>query len=360
MPNCWRRLNRLPPAEEKSFIERNTSLLERIDNAWKKNFSSYGTSTQSNWLLRLNSIYVEQAGEDTFFRLIYVKDELPDFYDKSVFFIQALLFNVSGEARLLMTCAYNKYAASERGNRHEITSIDLVSGNNGVKGVLFTRFGILVESVPMRKVKGQIVGINNSGYYYFLNDIKDEKLDLEPIPSWDFIPSIVKIPYIFIQASDCLVDENIPLRYSLQNAFDGDPSTSYVENTPDDLMEIDFAAFKNGLGWRGIVKKKIERVAIINGYAQSVDLYKKNNRIREFLVSGRQWNDLGVMEETIPDKLICKDNTLGYQFYLTDSQPVPSTISIISSFRGSVYNDTCLAELNIKTKEGWLFGEINE
>lgn len=352
MPNSWRRLNRMPPEEEKSFLERNTPLLEQIGDIWRKKINS---TSYSDWLLRLNSIYVEQAGEDTFLRLVYAKDETLDFYDKSVFFLQALAFNISGEAKLLMMSAYNGFVAHERyGNRKQITSIDLVRGKNGAKGVMLTSFQILEETSSRRKVKGQVAGIENRADYYSLSDLKEKELDVAKIDSWVWSPSITRIPYIFIQASDCLVDENIPLRYSLQNAFDGDPSTSYVENTRDDLMKIEIDHDY----------KKTEKVAIINGYAQSAGLYTQNNRIREVLVSGYQLNaERKVLEETVPAKWICKDNTLNVQMFQVPnalSNISISTIKISGIFRGTVYNDTCLAELNIKTEEGWLFGEIDE
>jgi hypothetical protein len=141
---------------------------------------------------------------------------------------------------------------------------------------------------------------------------------------------------IRITASDCLVDPNIPLRYSLQNAFDGDPSTSYVENTDDDLMEIYF----------GIDYGDIEAIAVINGYSQNDNSYKSNNRIKEI----EDDKGYGV-------KYYLKDNTLTFQILKPYGN---SFIYVTDLYKGTRYNDTCIAELNVKTKNGWLLGDINE
>jgi hypothetical protein len=87
---------------------------------------------------------------------------------------------------------------------------------------------------------------------------------------------------IRITASDCLVDPNVPLRYSLQNAFDGDPSTSYEENTDDDLIRLDLM-YAN--------YEKTKQITIINGYAQNMDLYTRNNRVKEISVETYQLNE---------------------------------------------------------------------
>jgi hypothetical protein len=154
-------------------------------------------------------------------------------------------------------------------------------------------------------------------------------------------------PDMRINASSCLIDPNIPLRYSLQNAFDGDPSTSYVENTENDLIELRF--YFPGLS---------EKIAIINGYAVNESLYKSNNRIKtitderfELLPDGRYSNAL------LGDNYNLQDSILKFQVldYVSNGY-----IWVTEIYKGEKYNDTCLAELNVKTDKGWLFGDINE
>jgi hypothetical protein len=145
--------------------------------------------------------------------------------------------------------------------------------------------------------------------------------------------SIGDAPMIRIESSSCLIDPDIPLRYSLQNAFDGDPATSYVENTEDDLMQI----------WVYIKSDDLIRCAIINGYAQNMTLYKNNNRIKSL------WVDNYTTE--------LHDNILSYQF-LNNAY---KCLYISDIFKGAKYNDTCLAEYNVYIREtGWLFGDIDE
>ena len=102
--------------------------------------------------------------------------------------------------------------------------------------------------------KGQIVGSNYTDFFkYNIND------DINNVWNNDGVT---------IQASHCLFDSKSPFKYSIQNAFDGNPATSYVENTEDDLMKIDV--------WLG---EAVEQMAIINGYASNEFLYKQLDNI---------------------------------------------------------------------------------
>lgn len=165
------------------------------------------------------------------------------------------------------------------------------------------------------KIKGQLAG--GCEMYFTKRNVDEE------------ISSARSKDEIKVDASPYLFDPKCPLRYSIQNAFDGDPATSYVENTEDDLMRIDV--------WLG---KVVDKMAIINGYAQNESLYKSNNRILE-----------------IANHFLLKDNILDYQYI-----PVRGTnIQFTGIYEGSKYNDTCIAELNFICSGGnYLFGEINE
>lgn len=94
-----------------------------------------------------------------------------------------------------------------------------------------------------------------------------------------------KIPDIMDKTQVCevdvdfpLIDKDNPFRYSAQNAYDGDPATSYVEDTENDLFGIRFDFTKHGQEYEF---KKTTGFKIINGYASSKDLYMKNNRIKK-------------------------------------------------------------------------------
>jgi hypothetical protein len=216
------------------------------------------------------------------------------------------------------------------------SSIDIIERENGLIGILLTEVQIEISYTNnkyIQTIKNQLSGKNQS-FYYFLEDItKTQGMENYLCRS---LYHDYNIPYINITASDCLIDPNIPLRYSLQNAFDGDPATSYVENTEDDLMELEFSGIYK-LGY-------MNRIAIINGYAQNIMLYNSNNRIKKI--------------KRGPDEVELRDDHISYQFL--DTPVKPQFVIITDIFKGTRYNDTCIAELNLLTDEGWLFGEVNE
>jgi hypothetical protein len=181
-------------------------------------------------------------------------------------------------------------------------------------------------------IKGQPAG-SVMAFYILMDWIGDNVAVEHPsrgIGS-EYLP--VNTKYIEIGGSECLIDPRSPLRYGLASAFDNDPSTSYVENTEDDLMQI----------WIYIKPDDLIRCAIINGYAQNMTLYKNNNRIKSL------WVDNYTTE--------LHDNILSYQFLNNAYQ----CLYISDVFKGEKYNDTCLAEYNVYVDEiGWLFGDINE
>jgi hypothetical protein len=138
------------------------------------------------------------------------------------------------------------------------------------------------------------------------------------------------------------VDANIPLRYSLQNAFDGDPATSYVENTDDDLMEFRID-FPSGNG--------VSKIAVTNGYAQNMDLYLANNRAKSIIF----WSHDPFQRLDMP----LMDNELTQQIFETSFPQNTFTygMKVESFYSGLQYNDTSLAEINFKDENGWLFGD---
>lgn len=144
-----------------------------------------------------------------------------------------------------------------------------------------------------------------------------------------------------------LIDKNNPFKYSIQNAFDGDPSTSYVEDTENDLFEINID-FKN---YSSIQKNEIiDEIQLINGYASNKELYLLNNRINAIQYD---WKN-----ETTPILFHCKDNELNFQkISHFNSNPGWLWFEITAVYQGSKYSDTSLSELDIKfRKSGWLFG----
>ncbi|MBD5437575.1 MAG: hypothetical protein HDR37_03235 [Treponema sp.] len=135
-----------------------------------------------------------------------------------------------------------------------------------------------------------------------------------------------------------LIDKNNPFRYSAQNAYDGDPATSYVEDTENDLFGIRFDFTKHGQEYEF---KKTTGFKIINGYASSKDLYMKNNRIKK-ISFGSQKN---------PTFYNFQDKILDYQDVNFEYSLYALTITCLEVFKGNKYSDTCLSEVNIKFED---------
>lgn len=147
-----------------------------------------------------------------------------------------------------------------------------------------------------------------------------------------------------------LIDKNNPFKYSVQNAFDGDPSTSYVEDTENDLFEmnIDFTNYPSEFQ-----NKQITEIEVINGYASNSVLYSENNRIKNILY------DFDKNEKPIyflfEDKNIEKQKVINF-----NSSQGWLWFEVTSVYEGSKYSDTSLAEIDFKFKTlNYFFGVEN-
>jgi hypothetical protein len=338
MPNSWRKVTRLVQEEERLFLQRNQNLMERIIKEAREPFErGFNLGADITGTLSMTRIYREQVGEDIFYRILMINSQDPDFTDQwEIAFLQTLVYEHDGNNLLLAMGTYN----SPDGARTRCVSLDIIQSGNRGKGILITELRYGRDTYDL--LKGQIEGILDARYVYINNIVTllNSTNDVPPMSGLD-IYVYKGLPYISISASSCLVDPDIPLRYSLQNAFDGDPTTSYVENTEDDLMEI-------SLSGSYLLFGSVRRTAIINGYAQNLVLYKNNNRVQTVRIFDNRGRILY--------KTQLLDNMLGWQFLEGNTG-----IAAASIYRGDRYNNTCIAELNIyMDNRGWLFGEIDE
>ena len=153
---------------------------------------------------------------------------------------------------------------------------------------------------------------------------------------------------IYIECSKPLIDEKDTFKYTIQNAFDKNPATSYVEDTDDDLMYISFGS-----------QNQLEKIAIINGYVANNSLYKKNNRIKTIGCESIREKDNKIV---INNRFVLEDYITTYQVCEINKTPkhtcIPSVI-VEDIYPGNDYPDTCIAEIDyFFKKDGWLFGEI--
>ncbi|WP_420893971.1 NADase-type glycan-binding domain-containing protein [Treponema pedis] len=129
------------------------------------------------------------------------------------------------------------------------------------------------------------------------------------------------------------MDKAHPFKYTIQNAFDGNPVTSYVEDTEDDTIKI--SLYSKELNLNCI------KIKIINGYAQNEMLYKNNNRIKVIDSLNEKSTAVTLKDENLKPQII---NWIDYSFYVKDL------------YKGKKYNDTYIAELDFQSENGnWIF-----
>jgi len=286
------------------------------------------------------SIFRQQVGTDIFYRFILTESNNPDFMSRAVQFFQFLFF----QNTLLVTATYNHPEATQHGWIGTFGSIDILPGGEGAKGVMITSVHIPTvdadnlydwsRTSPRRN--GQLFG-GVGGRYYLMDDLRNGD----------------RSNAIVITASSALVDPDSPLRYGLQNAFDGNSATSFVANTEDGLMEIEFT--------EAAASGNMTRIAIINGHTENLLLYRSYNRIKEIEILSFTWNEESRGWITENKKISLRDNYLSYQFVNVVYPARPARITVLSVFSGEVYSTTRLGGLNLYHDEiGWLFEDINE
>lgn len=174
----------------------------------------------------------------------------------------------------------------------------------------------------------------------------------------DFLTADLRNTYsnqadIYIECSKPLIDEKDTFKYTIQNAFDKNPATSYVEDTDDDLMYVNVGlTYKNKKGENESINN--QKLAIINGYAKNLNLYKKNNRVRE--INGDIYSRGELLFEH-KEYVILSDSTFDYQVFNWEPR---ESFSVKKIYQGTDFNDTCIAELDFFNKKmGWVFGGLN-
>ena len=274
--------------------------------------------------------YEEKIGTDDFVWLISpVLEAHPPLH-------KIILLRKKNKSYKILAHYYTKLLKRDWTLNLRFSNIQIIKGRESAKGFIYFTNTAEIESgtsygdsgeywYPIKKYKGHPVGYSIGMYFRFEDEPAGYNLIEENSATY---PSPEEWNYIDIEASNYLWDEKAPLKYALCNAFDGNPATSYVENTKDDLMRVEI--------WLG---ETVDKMAVINGYAQSESLYLKNNRAKY-----------------VDDYFLLKDNTLGYQYIPCEETNVDFT----EIYHGEKYNDTCIAEINFFYNGSWLFGDIDE
>ena len=338
VPTEWELMNELTEAETKKFMENHKEIFDYCE---KISFSHLEGRhfPEQNVCLEETKVFKEAVNGDTFYWVLVPGNRMNDtkkmmegvsWVSEKHYFL-GLVRVEDGRDRLLFLHPTLNIDTDGRSFYYAVRTYQIIKGKDRNKGIIYyeNRFRFDTKEVPgtkfndVRKVKGQPVGFITAAHYYLFEEEPAETEYCEYLPGF----ALKNWDHINIYASDFLWDLNDPLKYGLQNAFDGNPATSYVENTEDDMMKIEIP-----LG------KPSDKMAIINGYAQSESLYLKNNRVKY-----------------VADYFLLKDNTLSYQYI-----PCRSTIvDFTEIYHGEKYNDTCIAEINYYFENHWLLGDMD-
>ena len=351
VPTEWELMSELTEAETKKFMENHKEIFDYCE---KISFSHLEGRhfPEQNVCLEETKVFKEAVNGDTFYWVLVPGNRMNDtkkmmegvsWVPEKHYFL-GLVRVEDGRDRLLFLHPTLNIDTDGRSFYYAVRTYQIIKGKDRNKGIIYyeNRFRFDTKEVPgtkfndVRKVKGQPVGFITAAHYYLFEEEPAETEYCEYLPgfalrNWD---------YINIYAPDFLWDLNDPLKYGLQNAFDGNPATSYVENTEDDLFEIK------------IYDAKYHPLfAIINGYAQNEKLYMDNNRVKLF---NYNYN--------------LSDGTLNYQFIKGQGN---TKLVVKDFYKGLKYSDTCIAELNMKAvkdfyaelkpeESDWIFGDIDE
>ena len=326
MPGSWQSLQRLTAAEEQAFVASHTAVLAEIRGVIiRVHGQRWGN------VLSYIMIYRQHIFTDTFYRIVVVRSNAPDFMSPVIEFVQALVFQGT-----LFTQSF--YGFTGGNDLHGVISyfggIDIIANASGALGVLVTRMEVRNINAwaddpadwhttsPRRN--GQLFGTGVTGEFFPLNNAPLRKGRRS----------------FGIRASDILVDPIVPLRHGLQSAFDGNPLTAYIANT-------EYSFFDIGVIYLDVPTKKL---ALINGFTADSATYNNYNRV-QFVATIRSFADryFHITE--------MNDNTFSWQII----ESLVSSLAVQGIFEGMRYNFTAISGFNLYFEGyGWLFGDINE
>ena len=336
LPNSWRNLTVLSQVEFNSFILNNSDNLERINR--KKIDLVYDFYNPSEYEVRY--IYRQTFSNAVFYRVILTNENYTLFPGFTSRFFQAIIMYQNNEYKLLRMVSYGFLAHRLGWSEnvvHRYMSLDIIEKDRFALGLMLTMADITVDANIRYVVERNVTPFSDCFYVPF-NTMPDTLFD----ENYDGGYSRLAIYYAYF-----LVDTNIPLRYSIQNAFDNDVSTSYVfNNNISSNKELDF--YIGSLSGSSNIDLSILNFELINGYAQSTSLYQANNRIKniEFIIGHSQTGKYRRINYEL------EDNNMSFQRIILDINRISEyygrfSLVINEIFNGTRYNDTCIAEINL-------------
>ena len=127
--------------------------------------------------------------------------------------------------------------------------------------------------------------------------------------------------------------------YGAKNLLDGNRRTAWAENK---------YGVGTGVSLNISLSKKhlVHGIAIMNGYHKSRGLYRKNGKVKSFILSTDGGDKETLKEMYVHDEFL--GDGIGTYTYLQLKHPVTTDkfkLTIKSAIRGKKYNDTCISEM---------------
>ena len=360
MPNSWQKLTRLSEQEEKEFFEKDEvqEAILSIDNSFfrKKKIEEmhYQVFTETNCGLQFYRFLISVSPLESIYNTEYKnktisKEECFKMQgEENCIWQIVFLKNKNNVLQKILIRSYSQYWVSQgEWEGYRFNDLMIKPLNKNEIGFFITEVSVAFTA-DRKKINENIVPITyhtckkqiaaSSSTWFSKYNIKDD------------ITNAWSEEGINIQASESLFDPKCPLKYSIQNAFDGNPATSYVENTEDDLMKCIFRKIN--------IRKDLQiKFAIINEYTSDVFFYKANNRIKKCGL--KNGDNSAFLSEITDGNTQYQTKTL---IRTNDAYMGLFEFIVEELYLGNQYNDSCIAELNFfdNKEHSWLFGEINE
>ena len=233
----------------------------------------------------------------------------------------------------------------ENGTNLKYEMVEIIQRNENVKGFLFNYLEDIIDHHNRVEENGVLEEkyINTAEYYRF-NDLIENAS--ENYGCVKYIKKYNTVSITKIRTDQPLIDAKRPFMYTVNNVFDGNCETAYVENTKDNLL---FITVYNKLF------DNISKIKLINGYSSNYKLYNDNSRIKSL-------GDYYINSESLDNEKIFYSNT---SVEVKDLYRAPqiikwndSILAVTEIYKGEKYSDTCISELDFYDEiYGWLFEE---
>lgn len=307
------------------------------------------------WKEKYYRLYKQEVCGKIFYRLLGSKEKLSDEYilnwrnpDVYSNFYRVQLFMEEGDyiIAILEPCVMNfDWTAWEHGTQKEYNMIEIIQRNNKLKGFLYNRLVDVIDHHTRIEESHRITEeYKNTANYFLFDDII--KNATEKCGMVKYVKDYSKIIKTKIRTDQPLVDDKRPFMYTVNNIFDGNHETAYVENTKDDLLFITVYNERY---------ENISKIKLVNGYSSNYELYNDNSRVKaigDYYINSESLNN---------EKDFYSDKSVEVRDLYRDPQILEwndSIFAVTEIYKGKKYRDTCISELDFYDDVyGWFFGD---